>query len=231
MFDEPHRRENQDGNQEEPQRPRAPHHPAHAVHHLIGARHTVRCVTSRSATAQASRIGCCGSGRGGRVCPRRGFAGSRRGLARTSPMISTHHAQTKRTHNQTGCRRHDQWCDSDTSEPIPTNRETGGGDSQPSDGEDTTIPDPGSEHACATIRLHDLNALHPFTPSAHHVKRSADLTRALRGSGRCRAANTKGSSIHRSVSRPPFRRRSRRPRSAATGQPDQKLSGASSGSR
>jgi hypothetical protein len=80
-------------------------------------------------------------------------------------MISAHHAQTDRAHNQTGCRRYDQGWDSDSSEPIPTKRETGGRDSQHGDREDTAIPNPGSERAYPIMcrgagwRLSDLKAL------------------------------------------------------------------------
>jgi hypothetical protein len=63
----------------------------------------------------------------------------------------------------------------------------------------------------------------------HGTSTSPPLTRALRGSERCRAANTKSSSIRPSVWRSPSRRRSRLRRSAATGQANRKPSAASSG--
>ena len=148
VFDQHSRREDEDDNQQEPNQPRAPHQPAHPIHHVKGTPQTVRCIASRCATAQASRIGCFGSGRDRRVCPRRRFPGFRLRLARTRLMISAHHAQTERAHNQTGCRRHDQRCDSNSGQPIPTERETGGRDSEPGDRKDTAIPHPGSVHAC-----------------------------------------------------------------------------------
>ena len=57
-------------------------------------------------------------------------------------MVSSYYAQTERTHNQAGCRRHDRWRDSDSGEPIPTERETGAYNSQPDYRKNTAIRDP-----------------------------------------------------------------------------------------
>jgi hypothetical protein len=65
-------------------------------------------------------------------------------LARTRLLAPSHHAQAESAHDQTRCRRHDQRNDSDSGEPIPTERQTGDGDSPPGDREDTAISDPSS---------------------------------------------------------------------------------------